>query len=54
MCPNMHDTVGLVRFTEEILDGKLHFLSIEGKPKNVNFSDFPHNVNYKWCCLSTL
>ena len=31
MCPNPQETADLVTFTEEILNGKLHFLfSVEG------------------------
>ena len=46
MLPNSQETADLVTFTEEILNGKLHFLcsdiSSDGEPKSnedQNFSD---------------
>ena len=44
MRPNPQETVDLVTFTEEILNGKLHFLRSECKQKLITLTQFLRNI----------
>ena len=54
MWSNPEETADLVTFTEEILDGKLHFLRSDNsnhqKEKHFEFSDL--NVNFIWYSIN--
>ena len=43
MWPNPQKTTNLVTFTEEILNGKLHFLCSEGEYNRTNIVPFSTN-----------
>ena len=47
MWPNHQETVNLVTFTEEILNGKLHFLCSVNSRKHVGTSNMDQAANWE-------
>ena len=52
MRPNLQETADLVTFTEEILNGKLHFFTVIvfGKETNLSNKYMVNNRNTRKCC----